>query len=275
MIEIEQIGPVKKLRLARTIAGRGLYFTAAYFVHGLLVDTGCSYTVGELVNALQGFRVDWIVNTHSHEDHVAGNAALQRRFEADVLAHPLALPILSNPRLKRLRPYQLVMWGYPEPSQGRAIEESVETGDHVFRVIQTPGHSPDHICLYEPNEGWLFTGDAYIGGRDRGLRRDYNIWQIIDSLKKLKALGPAILFPGSGSVRKDPAEELASKIQYLEDVGGRVLELHQQGWGRRRIRRTLLGKEESIAYFTLGNFSGRNLIRSYIEDLPPDHKQFS
>ena len=84
MIQIEQIGEVRKFRLARTMAGRGLYFTAAYWVDGLMVDTGCAYTVRELLESVDNFPVRCIVNTHSHEDHIAGNAALQAKFGADV-----------------------------------------------------------------------------------------------------------------------------------------------------------------------------------------------
>jgi glyoxylase-like metal-dependent hydrolase (beta-lactamase superfamily II) len=268
MIQTEQIGEVRKFRLARDFRGRGLYFTGAYWVDGLMVDTGCSYTVGELAAALNGSTVERIVNTHSHEDHVAGNAVLQTTFGAEVLAHAGALAQLANPRKTRLRPYQLVMWGYPDPCSGRALGDSVETRHHTFQVIQTPGHSPDHVSLFEPTLGWLFTGDAYVGGRDRALRLDYNIWQIIESLKKLAALRPQVLFTGSGTVRHEPGEELAEKIEYLEETGGKIVDLHRKGWSRRRIRKEILGKELPIAYYTLGHFSGKNLVRSYIEDQP-------
>jgi len=184
------------------------------------------------------------------------------------VAHEEALPILANPRLKPLRPYQRIMWGYPPPSKGAAIPSTLETRRYRFQVIHTPGHSSDHICLFEPRQGWLFTGDAYVGGFDRALRADYNVWQIIDSLKKLVSLDPKILFPGSGTVRENAREELTKKIAYLEEMGLRVHELYRKGWNRWSIRRKLFGPEMSIAYFTLGHFSGRNLVRSYIEDRP-------
>ena len=268
MIQIEQLGEVKRFRLGRTILGRCWYYTAAYWVDGLVVDTGCAYTVEEFASALSGSTVDLIVNTHSHEDHVAGNAALQAQFGVEVLAHPEAVGFLADPRQRRLRPYQRVLWGYPAACSARPIADVVETRHLSFRVIHTPGHSPDHICLYEPERGWLFTGDAYVGGRDRSLRLDYNIWDIIESLKKLASLKPKLLFTGSGTVRYDARDELASKVEYLEDIGARVLDLHAAGWSRRRIRAHLLGPEETVYYITLGNFSGRNLIRSYLEDVP-------
>ena len=269
MIQAEQINAVRKFQMARSFLSRNLYFTAAYWVDGMMVDTGCAYTVQELLTSLKGYRVDYIVNTHSHEDHIAGNAALQNIYGADVMAHPLALSVLADPRGRQsLALYQKLMWGYPDPSQGKAIGEFVETNNHRFTVIHTPGHSSDHICLYEPKEGWLFSGDLFVGGQDRALRADYNIWLMIESLEKVAAMDISILFPGSGNIRKNPHNEIIGKIEYLKELGERILSHYRQGLSYSQIRRTLLGSEIAIAYFTLGHFTGTNLIRSFIEDQP-------
>jgi glyoxylase-like metal-dependent hydrolase (beta-lactamase superfamily II) len=265
MIQIEQIGEIWKFRLARSILGRGMYFTACYWIDGLMIDTGCAYTVGELVSVLNSLRINLVVNTHSHEDHIAANAALQAKCGVKVLAHPLALPVLAAPRGKQhLHPYQRIMWGYPAPSQGVAVGNMVETEHHRFEIIHTPGHSMDHVCLYEPDKGWIFVGDAYIGGLDRALRRDYDVWHIIESSKKIARLDPGLLFPGSGSVRTRPRNEILRKIGYLEEMGERVLTLQAKGLSNRQIRKTLFGREMPMAYFTMGHFSGKNLVRSYI-----------
>ncbi len=105
-----------------------------------------------------------------------------------------------------------------------------------------------------------------MGGKDKSLRADYNVWQIVESLKTLALLDSYVLFPGSGTARKNPKQDLLEKIEYLEETGARVLDLHKRGWARRRIRQELFGSEMSIAYYTLGHFSGRHLVRSYIED---------
>lgn len=269
MIQVEQINAVRKFRMSRSILDMSFYFTTAYWVDGMMVDTGCAYTVQELVASLKGYQVDCIVNTHSHEDHIAGNAALQKIYGADVLAHPMALPVLADPRRRQpLHPYRYLIWGYPDTSLGKAIGEFVETNHHRFEIIHTPGHSPDHICLHEPDKGWLFSGDLFVGGQDRALRADYNIWLIIASLEKVAALDTFILFPGSGTVRQNPHNEIVRKIEYLKELGERILALYRQGLSYGQIRRKLLGAEMPIAYFTLGHFNGKNLVRSYIEDRP-------
>jgi glyoxylase-like metal-dependent hydrolase (beta-lactamase superfamily II) len=254
--------------LARELLGKPFYFTAAYWVDGLLIDTGCAHTARQLTSALKGWRVDRVVNTHSHEDHIGANAGVQEIFRCTVLAHPDALPILQNPKLQPLHPYRRLFWGWPKPSRGEPIGEWVETEQYRFQVVHTPGHSPDHVCLFEPNQGWLFSGDAYVGGKDRALRQDYDIYGIIASLRKLADLPVKTIFSGSGSVRADAVEHLLEKVAYLEELGERIHSLRDQGLSPRRIRRRVFGREPTITYFTLGRFSGLRLVQSYLAGAP-------
>jgi glyoxylase-like metal-dependent hydrolase (beta-lactamase superfamily II) len=265
MIEIERVGEVVKIRMANRLFGRPLYYTAAYWVDGLLIDTGCPRTSQELLSVIEELGLERIVNTHSHEDHIGGNAILQERLRVETLAHPLALPILSDPKRLHLQLYRRFIWGSPAPSQGSPVGEVITTGRNSFRVIPTPGHSEDHISLHEPHQGWLFSGDAYIGGVDKSLQADSDIYAIIASLKRLSTLPAKRLFQGSGTVRDDPQEAIEKKAQYLEELGQKVRRLHNQGLRPKEIRDRLLGRELPIAYWTLGHFSGLNLVRSYLK----------
>ncbi len=269
MLQIERSHGVHRYRMGRSLLGRAFYYTAAYRVDGMMVDSGCVGGVAELMAALDGSRVHSVVNTHSHEDHIAGNAALQRRG-ARVLAHPLALPVLSAPmELEPQQLYRRVFWGYPAPSVGEPLGPEVETERYRFSVIHTPGHSLDHVCLYEANEGWLFTGDAYIRGKDRALKASCDVWQIIASLERLATLDAGLLFAGSGSVYQDPPRLLSEKAAYLRERGEQVLDLHRRGWSERRIRADVFGRwEPAISHLTQGDFSGLQLVRSFIEDRP-------
>ncbi len=259
---------VTRFDLARTFGGRGRYWTTAYLLDGLLIDSGCAHTARELSDALRGAPLTHLVNTHTHEDHIGANGLLQRqRAELEIRAHPLALPILEDPCGKQpLHPYRKLFWGWPEPSRANPLadEEWIEADHFRFQVLYTPGHSPDHICLYEPERGWLFTGDLFVGGWDRALRQGYDIWQIIASLKRIAALPSAVMFPGSARIRENPKEELASKIAYLEEFGDKVLDLHHKGWDVNAIVRALCGKPMFIEMITLGNFARRHFVLSYL-----------
>lgn len=268
MLKISHFDQVTRFDLARTIAGRGRYWTTAYLIDGLLVDTGCAHTAPELQGALKDASLNRIVNTHTHEDHIGADGLLQRQHpDLEILAHPLALPILSDPRGKQpLQPYRRLFWGWPEPAHGTPVSDKawIDTRHHRFQVIYTPGHSLDHVCIYEPNKGWLFSGDLFVGGQDRALGAKYDIWQIIASLKRVADLPLKTLFPGSARVREDPGEEIRSKISYLEDLGGHILTLHDQGRDVSTITRLICGAPMPVELITLGHFSRRHLVLSYL-----------
>jgi glyoxylase-like metal-dependent hydrolase (beta-lactamase superfamily II) len=272
MLKVTRHGDVTRFDIARTMLGRGRYWTTAYLVDDLLIDTGCAFGVAELTRHLAGTRVATIVNTHTHEDHIGGNGALQRRHPEPVIrAHPLALPVLHDPRREQpLHPYRRIMWGWPEPCRASALAdgEEVASAHHRFQVIFTPGHSADHLCLFEPDRGWLFTGDLFVGGYDRALREDCDVWAIIDSLKRVAALPASTLFPGCARVRDNPAQALADKIDYLEGFGASVLELAATGLDVDEITRGLCGRPMFIEFFTLGHFSRPNLVRSFLRGDP-------
>lgn len=272
MLKITHYETVTRFDLARTLGGRGRYWTTAYLLDDLLVDSGCAHTAPELIAALASTPLSQLVNTHSHEDHIGANGLLQRqRPTLKILAHPLALPILADPRRRQpLHPYRRLFWGWPEPSQGQPIGDGewIESEHYRLQVLHTPGHSPDHLCLYEPQQGWLFSGDLFVGGQERALRAGADIWQIIASLKRIAALPTRVMFPGSARLRPNPHPELQAKIAYLEELGERVLQLHRQGWELQAIVRALCGRPMVIEWLTLGDFTRQHLVLSYLNHQP-------
>lgn len=263
MIRVDTVGPIRRFRMGPSLVGRG-YVTAGYLVDGVMIDTGCAHTTRELLRALDGGGPHTIVNTHGHEDHYAGNAALLCRFGARAFAHTLALPFLREPHKEPRNIYRHVLWGVPEGAPASPVPDFVETERHRFDVVATPGHSADSISLFDSREGWLFTGDAFVGGRDRGLRVSSNVWEIIASLRRLRALGAGLMLTGSGTVYERPDAAIARKIEYLEETGERVLALHRRGLDERAIRRTVFGGELPLSYLTQGDFTTLALVRSYL-----------
>jgi glyoxylase-like metal-dependent hydrolase (beta-lactamase superfamily II) len=268
MLKASTYQTVTRFDLAQTLAGRGRYWTTAYLLDGVLIDSGCAHTAQELVTALNGTQLTHIINTHTHEDHIGANGPLQHlQSHLKILAHPLAIPILADPRGRQpLHPYRKVFWGWPEPSFAKPLTDEawIETDHLRLQVLYTPGHSPDHICLYEPDHGLLFTGDLFVGGWERALREGSDIWQIIASLKRVNTYPGTVMFPGSARIRENPKQELESKIDYLEEFGDKILTLHRKGWEVNAIVHALCGKPMFIELVTLGNFTRRHLVLSYL-----------
>jgi len=272
MIKISNFGDITRFDFSRSIAGRGIYWTTAYLVDGLMVDTGCAHTSHELLALISGTKLDQIINTHSHEDHIGANACLHEiNPELQLFAHPLALPVLEKPEAYQpLQAYRRFVWGIPSPSKAQPLINGgfIETDKYHFLVIYTPGHTLDHLCLYEPDQEWVFTGDLYVGGKDRAVRAGSDIWQTIESLKLISELPLKGMYPNSARVRLDPVKDLQTKIGYLEMLGDRVLNLADQGYSIGEISRTLFGGPLWIELITWGHLSRRNLVRSYL-DLQP------
>lgn len=268
MVRLTQLPGVKRFDLARTILGRGRYWTVAYLMDGVLIDSGCSHTAQELAEILRHEHVEYIVNTHSHEDHIGGNAAILRSHPGvKILAHPNAICVLADPAHRQpLSFYRRFFWGMPEPSKALPVTDGdvIQTGRSRFRVYYTPGHSMDHISIFEENTGSLFTGDLYVGGRDRALRQGQDIHAIISSLRRMAELPVRRLLPGAARIPDDGGQALREKIIYLQELGERILEMHRQGMDENKIVRKVCGPWMPVELFTEGDFSRIALVRSYL-----------
>ena len=265
MIITTQYEEVTQIKMNRYPEFNPGYSVCAYLVDGLLIDSGQAHTAEELTDFLKDKEIRTVVNTHYHEDHISANALLKERYGIELFAHPLAIDKINKPAT--LYPYQEEVWGYPIPSQVKAIGESVTTQHFRFEVIPTPGHCDDHICLFERSKGWLFSGDLFFGTHPNVARPEENQWQIIASLKKAKDLTPRALFPAARGNRvvTDPVPVLEETIRYLEDLGQRVTELNDKGLSPDEIRKQIFGDEPPLAEFTQQQFSSVNLVKSYLK----------
>ncbi len=123
----------------------------------LIVDPGGPAPALEARLAQEGWRLRWIVNTHGHADHIAGNDLWAARTGAPVVMHRLDAEFFQTPEMQA----QARAEGFPPLTR---VDLPVEDGHLVplgkwqGRVIHTPGHTPGAICLYFP--GHLFTGDT-------------------------------------------------------------------------------------------------------------------
>jgi len=264
MLETATYGPITRLHLARTLLGRPLYAVNAYLVDGLLIDTGCPATAPELVAWCRGQEVRRAINTHHHEDHAGGDHALDKALGLPIAAPPEALPILAN--YYRLQVYRRAVWGQPRDVVVEPLGELVETGRYRFEVIPTPGHCPDHVCLFEREQGWLFGGDLFIHEQVRYLRADEDVWGILSSLRRALALRPNLLICAHAGFVEDACGAIARKIAYWEGLAAQARALRAEGASLREVSDGLLGTESLMTRITREHFSKINLIRALLEE---------
>src|SRR5207247_9593207 len=100
-----------------------------------------------------------------------------------------------------------------------------------FRVVRAPGHAADHVALFEPERGWLFSGDLYLAPRLRYLRADEDVYAMMDSLRRVLALEPQVLFCQHRGRVAQGAARRRDKLDLLAEVAGRLHDLHARRGG--------------------------------------------
>lgn len=147
----------------------------------LLVDAGVGAAghLAALETRLAGRPLARVFITHGHPDHASGLPALAARW----------------PGLQAI-------------VGGETSDTRIPAGDEGLEIIPTPGHSPDHACLWHAPSRVLFAGDLMVRGgtvmiaaSSGGSLREY-----LASLARVRALAPRRVYPGHGPIIDDPIQ---------------------------------------------------------------------
>ncbi|MFC1902082.1 MBL fold metallo-hydrolase [Chloroflexota bacterium] len=254
----EVIPGIHHLKLPISIPESSLANVNAYLIRGdrgyLLVDAGLNTdeALAALQNQLAEIGADikdisQILLTHIHPDHYGMAGRIKRLSGAEMTMHDIekrliGLKYINEKELLKetaawlkdngvphgeipfirdaaLAMGQMVIPDYPDTTlQGG---ETMATGPFTFRVIWTPGHSDGHICLYEPQEKILISGDLVLPTilptiimQPKSIENP--LGKYLDSLKMIRQLDIELVLPGHEEPFTRPGTRIDEIIRQLE-----------------------------------------------------------
>lgn len=167
-----------------------------------IVDAGLNVSQ-QVLDKVDDVEIDRIILTHRHIDHVGDAKKLSEKLDA-----PLYAPQKEAIALREADEKTILARSFGVDFQPLEIKE-LEEEYSGFKILSTPGHTEDSICLYHKDEKILFSGDTVFANGSAG-RTDLPTGskeQLIESIERLNNLDIESMYPGHMSVVNDNASE--------------------------------------------------------------------
>lgn len=107
--------------------------------------------------------VKFIINTHPHADHIAGNRWCCDRYHAPLYCHEAGMVIYNQAHAYGMV-FGLAMDDMPKPTKFLHDGDEIQFGHQTMQVFYTPGHSDGSISLYHPEDKFVIVGDLIFEG---------------------------------------------------------------------------------------------------------------
>lgn len=157
-----------------------------------------------------------VIITHAHPDHASGVEYLAERW----------------PRAR----FRKVPWPerdgqYRVSWVALADGQTIDAGDDSLEVVHTPGHAPDHICLWQASASTLFSGDLVLAGGTVVIPASHggSLAQYLRSLRRVSALNPKRLLPAHGPAIEDPQKIIRHYLDHRRERERQVLSALESG----------------------------------------------
>lgn len=200
--------------------------THCYLLNGsersLLIDTGLGIcNIYDEVIKLTDRRVT-AVATHIHWDHIGGHKDF-----SDFFAHedelnwlngkfPLSIEQIKDMVVDRCdlpQGYNVDNYEFFQGMPTRVLKDNdvIDIGGRTLKVLHTPGHSPGHMCFYEQERGYLFTGDLVYKDTLFAYYPSTDPEAYLKSIERVAALPVKRVFPAHHNLDIQP--EILNRMQ--------------------------------------------------------------
>ncbi|HRD34950.1 MAG TPA: MBL fold metallo-hydrolase [Rhodocyclaceae bacterium] len=201
----------------------------------VIVDTGyvshAAQTVEMVRHALAGRDLSRIINTHSHSDHIGGNAAVQRAFDCRI-----AVPEGMAKAVREWDEAALLLSTAAQRGERFHADETLQAGDQLpmgglaWQVLEAPGHDMDALVFYNPDKRILISGDALWRDGFGILFADVlgsgdGVGAARTTLEAIARLSVDVVIPGHGAPFAEFDDALGrafARLEAFERDGGKI-----------------------------------------------------
>lgn len=164
----------------------------------------------EEVSKEDNFQISAIIATHWHHDHISmiKDVSLSKLVSDDC-------EIWKFPRSDV--PDETLDFKFLELKNGQVFDLS---DGMKIKVYHTPGHTTDHVILFDEQSKALFSGDCILG---EGTAVYEDLFDYMKSLEFILQLNPSVIYPGHGSVIEDPIEKIQYYINHRNERESQIL----------------------------------------------------
>lgn len=141
-----------------------------------------AHNIDKISTKVAGRKVEKILLTHAHDDHIRSAKEAAERFGA---------PVYLNSQDRVLWEMVYPTWDFDEDLNDG---DTITIGSTELQVLETPGHSPGSVCFYAPalswdnSEGVVFSGDTLFKGGPGATGRSYSSFDTIIESISIKLL---------------------------------------------------------------------------------------
>jgi len=248
-----------------------------------LIETGTSLNAPHILDAVRslGHKESDIVRaivTHVHLDHAGATGWLVRRVpHMRVCVHERGARHLADP--SRLMSSAEMVYGdretitdihgeiipVPEKNLAPVTNEHLDIGAGTrLKIFEAPGHAPHHLCVFEPDTGCLFSGEAlghYLPAFDiltpAVAPPGFDLAASMETSQRIRDLDPRVICFSQFGQHRDPAFVIEESDRLLNDYGDRIRRALERGMSSGDIIEMLFTRLSREAFAE--NFSDQSI----------------
>lgn len=172
----------------------------------IIVDPGncAAYEDAQLQEYIQQHRltVKYIVNTHPHIDHIAGNSWCVKEYNVPLCCHQAGMSIYKK-AFAYGAAFGIVIEDMPDPTLFLNENDELHFGEQCLKILYTPGHCDGSISLYDDRNQYVICGDLiFEGSVGRSDLPTGNCSLLLEMIRtKIMTLDDNVtIYPGHGDV---------------------------------------------------------------------------